>query len=83
MVTSTPPRPSISTEHVRVPIQLLGGSTSVVIELPRAMTKKAWQQMISILAALEPGWVPEDAPNPPEKPEPEGQDTNVPQTNGQ
>lgn len=46
-------------DYVRVPLMLLGGSVLVTLELPSAMTDAAWQQLITMLAALKPGYVPE------------------------
>ena len=45
--------------HTRVPLQLMGGSLNAVVELPTSMTERAWQQMIDMLNALKPGYVPE------------------------
>lgn len=51
--------PRLSAEHTRVPLRLLGGSLTVAVELPTSMTERAWEQMISMLNALKPGYVPE------------------------
>ena len=55
----------LSAKHTRVPLRLLGGSLIVAIELPEAMTERSWQQMMDMLAALKPGYVPDpqDAPS--------------------
>ena len=50
---------SLSAKHTRVPLRLLGGSLIVAIELPEAMTEKSWLQMMGMLEALKPGYVPE------------------------
>ena len=57
-----PPIAPNSGEATRVPLRLMGGTLTVVVELPDSMTEKAWQQMITMLAALKPGYVadPED-----------------------
>ena len=71
-VTNTAPM-SLSEDHTRVPLRLMGGSLIAAVELPSAMTEAAWQQMITMLNALKPGYV---APNGPERPdrEPEPSD---------
>lgn len=55
--------PLLSSGHTRVPLRLLGGSLTVVVELPDSMTERAWGQMIDMLNALKPGYVldPDDA----------------------
>ncbi|MFH1486830.1 MAG: hypothetical protein ABIH46_12235 [Chloroflexota bacterium] len=55
----TPPATTLSGEHTRVPLRLTGGSMTVAVELPASMTDKAWKQMIAMLEALKPGYVPE------------------------
>ena len=51
--------PRLSAEHIRVPLRLMGGSLTVAVELPDSMTERAWTQMMSMLNALKPGYVPE------------------------
>ncbi len=51
--------PRLNPAHTRVPLQLMGGSMVVAVELPNSMTERAWQQMIKMLDALKPGYVPE------------------------
>ncbi len=51
--------PRLSEEHIRVPLRLMGGSLTVAVELPASMTERAWTQMIAMLNALKPGYVPE------------------------
>ena len=51
--------PRLSMEHTRVPLRLMGGSLTVAVELPDSMTERAWQQMMAMLNALKPGYVPE------------------------
>lgn len=53
-------RKKLGPEYARVPLNLLGGKTSVVIELPKEMSEKAWKQMMDMLSALKPGYVAED-----------------------
>ena len=50
--------PRLSMEHTRVPLRLMGGSLTVAVELPDSMTERAWQQMMAMLNALKPGYVP-------------------------
>lgn len=54
-------RPALGEEYERVPLRLLGGKTMVAIELPGQLSEKAWRQMMDMLAALKPGYVPEAA----------------------
>ena len=49
--------PRASVDHTRVPLRLLGGSLTVTIELPGSMTETAWQQLMTMLNALKPGYV--------------------------
>ena len=51
------PLKSLSAEHTRVPLRLMGGSLVAAIELPSQMTEAAWQQMMNMLEALKPGYV--------------------------
>ena len=51
--------PRLSMQHTRVPLRLMGGSLTVAVELPDSMTERAWQQMMAMLNALKPGYVPE------------------------
>ena len=51
--------PRLSAAHTRVPLRLMGGSLTVAVELPDSMTERAWKQMMTMLNALKPGYVPE------------------------
>ncbi|MYB50063.1 MAG: hypothetical protein F4X72_12505 [Dehalococcoidia bacterium] len=56
--TRVPPsQTSLSEDHTRVPLRLIGGSLVAAVELPSAMTETAWQQMMTMLEALKPGYV--------------------------
>ena len=56
----TAPVAATSPNHERVPLRLLGGKTTVVLELPIQMSERAWEQMITMLNALKPGYVAEE-----------------------
>ena len=60
--------PLLSAAHTRVPLKLIGGSLTVAIELPSSMTERAWKQMIDMLNALKPGYVPEAEYEPSDEP---------------
>ena len=55
-IVSTAP-PSLSADHTRVPLRLMGGALVAAVELPTAMTEAAWQQMVTMLEALKPGYI--------------------------
>ena len=63
--------PPLSVENTRVPLRLMGGSFTVTVELPASMTERAWQQMVDMLHALKPGYVPEDDNEPVDRPAPD------------
>ena len=44
----------------RVPLRLLGGRFTAVVELPHQMSEPAWRQMVTMLEALKPGYVTEE-----------------------
>ena len=52
------PPPKLASDHTRVPLRLMGGSLIVTVELPNQMTEDAWKQMLDILNALKPGYLP-------------------------
>ena len=63
--------PRLSVEHTRVPLRLMGGSLTVTVELPASMTERAWRQMVDMLHALKPGYVPEEDNEPADRPAPD------------